>query len=213
MTPQEASAYTCEICSLAPVIPVIVVDDLAHAVPLAEALVTGGLPVLEVTLRTPAALDVIRSMGAARGGVVGAGTLLTPEDVKAAKAAGAQFGVSPGLTVELIAAGEVEDLPLLGGVATGSEMMRMLARGYSVCKFFPAEVNGGAKTLKAFAGPLPQMDFCPTGGVTMQNALDYLALPNVPCVGGSWVAETSLLKTGQWDVVEQLARAASQLGK
>ena len=211
MTPQDASAYAREICGLAPVIPVIVVHDVAHAAPLAEALVAGGLPVLEVTLRTPSALEVIRAMAGVAGGVVGAGTLLSPADVRAAKAAGALFGVSPGITDELVAACEAAELPLLGGIATVSEAMRMLARGYSVAKFFPAETNGGAPALKSFAGPLPQMSFCPTGGVTPKNAPDYLALPNVLCVGGSWVAEASLLNNGQWDTVEQLARDASQL--
>ena len=157
MTPKDASAYAREICGLAPVIPVIVVQDVAHAVPLAEALVAGGLPVLEVTLRTPAALDVIRAMADVEGGVVGAGTLLTPADVQAAKAAGALFGVSPGITDALLEACEDEELPLLGGIATVAEAMRMLERGYDVCKFFPAEANGGAPALKSFAGPLPQM--------------------------------------------------------
>ena len=211
MTPKDASVYAREICGLAPVIPVLVVRDLAHAVPLAEALVAGGLPVLEVTLRTPAALEVIRAMSGVPGGVVGAGTLLTPEDVRNAKAAGALFGVSPGITDRLVAACEDEELPLLGGTATVSEAMRMLERGYEVCKFFPAEANGGAPSLKAFHGPLPQVSFCPTGGVTTKKAGDYLALPNVLCVGGSWVAEASLLKDGRWDEVERLARAASQL--
>ncbi len=211
LTPKEASANAREFCGLAPVIPVLVVQEVAHAVPLAEALVRGGLPVLEVTLRTPAALEVIRAMAAVAGGVVGAGTILTPEDAKAAREAGALFGVSPGVTDSLVEACEAEDLPLLGGVATVSEAMRMLERGYEVCKFFPAEANGGAATLRAFAGPLPQMSFCPTGGVTPANAPDYLKLPNVLCVGGSWVAEASLLRDGRWDEVERLAREASRL--
>jgi 2-dehydro-3-deoxyphosphogluconate aldolase / (4S)-4-hydroxy-2-oxoglutarate aldolase len=211
MTPKDASTFAREICGLAPVIPVLVVTEPAHAVPLAKALVAGGLPVLEVTLRTPAALEVIRAMAGVEGGVVGAGTLLTPEDVRNAKAAGARFGVSPGITEALVEACEAEDLPLLGGTATVSEAMRMLERGYSVAKFFPAEANGGAKSLKAFAGPLPQMSFCPTGGVTPSNALDYLSLPNVLCVGGSWVAEAKLLNEGSWDEVERLAREASRL--
>jgi 2-dehydro-3-deoxyphosphogluconate aldolase/(4S)-4-hydroxy-2-oxoglutarate aldolase len=211
MTPKDASAYAREICGLAPVIPVMVVEDAAHAAPLAEALVAGGLPVLEVTLRTPAALDVIRGMAAVPGGVVGAGTLLTPADVVAAKAAGALFGVSPGVTDALVAACEAEDLPLLGGVATVTEAMRMLERGYEVCKFFPAEANGGAPALRAFAGPLPQVSFCPTGGVTAQNAADYLALPNVLCVGGSWVADPKLVSARKWPDVTALARAASRL--
>jgi 2-dehydro-3-deoxyphosphogluconate aldolase / (4S)-4-hydroxy-2-oxoglutarate aldolase len=213
MTPKEASANAREICGLAPVIPVLVVHDVAHAVPLAEALVKGGLPVLEVTLRTPAAIEVIRAMAGVTGGVVGAGTLLTPEDVKAAKGAGALFGVSPGVTDTIVEACEAEDLPLLGGVATVSEAMRMLERGYEVCKFFPAEANGGAAALKSFAGPLPQVSFCPTGGVTAKNASDYLKLPNVLCVGGSWVAEASLLREGRWDEVTRLAADASKLGR
>ena len=169
MTPKDASAFAREICGLAPVIPVIVVRDVAHAVPLAKALVAGGLPVLEVTLRTPAALDAIRAMAEVEGGVVGAGTLLTPEDVRNAKAAGARFGVSPGVTERLVDACEEAELPLLGGTATVSEAMRLLERGYDVAKFFPAEANGGARALKSFAGPLPQMHFCPTGGVTPAN--------------------------------------------
>jgi 2-dehydro-3-deoxyphosphogluconate aldolase / (4S)-4-hydroxy-2-oxoglutarate aldolase len=211
MTPKDASTFAREICGLAPVIPVLVVKEPSHAVPLAEALVAGGLPVLEVTLRTPAALDVIRAMAGVEGGVVGAGTLLTPQDVRNAKAAGARFGVSPGITEALVEACEAEELPLLGGTATVSEAMRMLERGYDVAKFFPAEANGGARSLKAFAGPLPQMGFCPTGGVTASNAPDYLALPNVLCVGGSWVAEAKLLNEGRWDEVERLAREASRL--
>ena len=213
MTPKDASAYAREICGLAPVIPVIVVKDVAHAVPLARALVAGGLPVLEVTLRTPVALDVIRAMTGVAGGVVGAGTLLNPADVRAAKEAGARFGVSPGITDELLAACEAEELPLLGGVATVSEAMRMLARGYDVCKFFPAEANGGAPALKAFAGPLPQMKFCPTGGVSTKNVADYLALPNVLCVGGSWPADPALMAAGRWNEVERLASEASKLGR
>ena len=211
MAPEEATTYAREICGLAPVIPVLVVHEVAHAAPLARALVAGGLPVLEVTLRTPVALEVIRAMAEVEGGVVGAGTLLTPADVKAAKKAGALFGVSPGVTDALIEACEGEDLPLLGGIATVGEAMRMLERGYEVCKFFPAEANGGAPALKSFAGPLPQVSFCPTGGVTPKNAADYLKLPNVLCVGGSWVAEASLLKEGRWDEVTRLAAEASKL--
>ena len=211
MTPEDASAYAREICGLAPVIPVIVVKEVAHARPLATALVAGGLPVLEVTLRTPVALDAIRAMADVEGGVVGAGTLLTPAEVRAAKAAGATFGVSPGLTDSLLKACEDEGLPLLAGTATVSEAMRLLERGYGVAKFFPAEANGGAPALKSYAGPLPQMSYCPTGGITAKSAPSYLALPNVLCVGGSWVCEASLLANGRWDEVERLARDASQL--
>lgn len=199
------------ICTLAPVIPVLVVEDASHARPLAEALVAGGLPALEVTLRTPAALEAIRRMADVPGGVVGAGTLLTPADVRAARAAGARFGVSPGVTETLLAACEDEGLPLLGGIATVSEAMRLLERGHDIAKFFPAEANGGAPALKAFAGPLPQMSFCPTGGVTPGNAATYLALPNVLCVGGSWVAPAPLQREGRWTEIEALARAAAGL--
>ncbi len=211
MTAQEASAYAREICGLAPVIPVIVVDEVDHARPLAEALVAGGLPVLEVTLRTPVALDAIRAMAEVEGGIVGAGTLLAPADVRAAKAAGALFGVSPGVTPALLDACEAEDLPLLGGTATLSEAMALLARGYTVAKFFPAEANGGALALKAFAGPLPQMAYCPTGGITAKNAPDYLALPNVLCVGGSWVCDPGLIAAERFDKIERLAREAASL--
>ncbi len=211
MTAQEASAYAREICGLAPVIPVIVVDEVDHARPLAEALVAGGLPVLEVTLRTPVALDAIRAMAEVEGGIVGAGTLLAPADVRAAKAAGALFGVSPGVTPALLDACEAEDLPLLGGTATLSEAMALLARGYTVAKFFPAEANGGALALKAFAGPLPQMAYCPTGGITAKNAPDYLALPNVLCVGGSWICDPGLIAAERFDKIERLAREAASL--
>jgi 2-dehydro-3-deoxyphosphogluconate aldolase/(4S)-4-hydroxy-2-oxoglutarate aldolase len=211
MTPQDASRRAREICGMAPVIPVIVVEDAETAAPLARALVAGGLPVLEVTLRTPAALEAIRRMADVPGGVVGAGTLLTPADVRAAKAAGATFGVSPGVTDVLVAACEAEELPRLGGVATVTEAMRLLERGYDAAKFFPAEPNGGVPALKAFAGPLPQMAFCPTGGVSPGNAAAYLALPNVLCVGGSWVADPKLVRSGRWDEIEALARAAHGL--
>ncbi|CAN5791567.1 bifunctional 4-hydroxy-2-oxoglutarate aldolase/2-dehydro-3-deoxy-phosphogluconate aldolase [soil metagenome] len=211
MTSEDASSYAREICSLAPVIPVIVIRDIAHARPLAEALVAGGLPVLEVTLRTPAALDAIRAMAEVEGGVVGAGTLITAADVTAAKAAGALFGVSPGVTEGLLAACAAEELPLIAGVATAGEAMRLMERGYDVAKFFPAEAIGGAAALKALAGPLPAMAFCPTGGVTPLNAPDYLGLPNVLCVGGSWVCDAALMAEGKWNEIEALARGASRL--
>ncbi|MBB95892.1 MAG: keto-deoxy-phosphogluconate aldolase [Rhodobacteraceae bacterium] len=211
MTPQEASQKSREICTLAPVVPVLVVDDAGSAASLAKALVAGGLPALEVTLRTPAALDAIRAMAGVEGGVVGAGTLVTPEDVRAAKAAGAKFGVSPGATDVLLEACEAEDLPLLPGAATASEAMRLLERGYDVMKFFPAEASGGAPALKAIGGPLPQISFCPTGGVSTGNLNDYLSLPNVLCAGGSWVAPAGLVKSGDWDQIEALAKAAVAL--
>ncbi len=211
MTPQEASLKAAEICALAPVVPVLVVHDLAHARPLAEALVAGGLPALEVTLRTPVALDVIREMAKVEGGVVGAGTLLTPADVTAAIAAGATFGVSPGATDRLLDACEAADLPLLAGTSTASDVMRLLERGYTVAKFFPAEANGGAPALKAIGAPLPQMKFCPTGGISLKNAHEYLSLSNTMCVGGSWVAPTDLVNKGDWKAIEELAREAAAL--
>ncbi|MCH2248583.1 MAG: bifunctional 4-hydroxy-2-oxoglutarate aldolase/2-dehydro-3-deoxy-phosphogluconate aldolase [Cognatishimia sp.] len=213
ITPHEASLKAREICELAPIVPVLVVHDVAHARPLAEALVAGGLPALEVTLRTPAALDVIAEMAKVEGGVVGAGTLLTPDDVKAAKDAGAQFGVSPGATDKLLDAAEAEGLPMLAGAATASEAMALLERGYSMLKFFPAEASGGAPALKSLASPLPQISFCPTGGVSPTNAESYLSLPNVVCAGGSWVAPNDMVKSGDWAGIEALAKEASQLSR
>ncbi len=213
ITAQDACKMNREICGLAPIVPVLVVHDVSTARPLAEALVAGGLPALEVTLRTPGALDAIRAMSEVVGGVVGAGTLVTPADVKAAKAAGAKFGVSPGATDILIQACEDEGLPLLAGAATATEAMRMLEKGYDLLKFFPAEASGGAPALKAIGGPLPQITFCPTGGVSLANAMDYLNLSNVICAGGSWVAPADLIAAGDWAGIEALAREASQLGQ
>ena len=213
MTPETASIRSRELCLMAPVIPVLVVDDASHAVPLARALVAGGLPVLEVTLRTAAALDVIREMATVTGGIVGAGTLLTPKDVEDAKTAGALFGVSPGATDLILDACEANDLPLLPGVATASEAMRLLERGYTVQKFFPAEANGGAPALKAIGSPIPQISFCPTGGVSLKNANDYLSLSNTLCVGGSWVAPKDKVLAGDWDGITALAAVASQLAR
>lgn len=211
LTPLDASRRNREICQLAPVVPVLVIDDVAAARPLAEALVAGGLPALEVTLRTPAALGAIREMAQVKGGVVGAGTLITADDVRAAKAAGATFGVSPGATDTLLAACEAEDLPLLPGAATATEAMALLERGYDMLKFFPAEASGGAPALKAIGAPLPQISFCPTGGITPANAPDYLGLANVVCAGGSWVAPGDAVKSGDWARIETLARAAASL--
>ena len=211
MTPQDASQAAADICGLAPVIPVLVVDDAGIAQDLAKALVAGGLPALEVTLRTPAALDVIREMAKVAGGVVGAGTLLTPKDVEDAKAAGATFGVSPGATDLLLDACEANDLPLLPGIATASEAMRLLERGYWVQKFFPAEANGGAPALKGIGGPIPQVKFCPTGGVSLKNATDYLSLSNTLCVGGSWVAPKALIDAKDWGGITVLAAEAAKL--
>ncbi|MHA3979639.1 bifunctional 4-hydroxy-2-oxoglutarate aldolase/2-dehydro-3-deoxy-phosphogluconate aldolase [Halovulum sp. GXIMD14794] len=211
ITGKEASTTNRELAALAPIIPVLVVKDAAHARPLAEALVAGGLPALEVTLRTPAALDAIRAMAGVPGGVVGAGTLVTPQDVANAVEAGAKFGVSPGATDSLIAACEEHGLPLLAGASTVTEAMAMLERGYDMLKFFPAESSGGAPALKAIGAPLPQIAFCPTGGVSPKNANDYLSLPNVLCAGGSWVAPAEKVESGDWAAIEALAREAAKL--
>ncbi len=211
MTPAEQSLKAAEICRLAPVVPVLVLDDLAHAKPLAEALVAGGLPALEVTLRTACALDAIRAMSEVPGGVVGAGTLLTPADVKAAKAAGAKFGVSPGATQRLLDACAEYDLPLLPGAATASEVMALLEMGYTVQKFFPAEQAGGAAYLKSIGSPIPQVKFCPTGGISLKIAPDYLALKNILCVGGSWVAPKDAMLRGDWAAITTLAAEARGL--
>ena len=211
MTPEEISRQTAEICQLAPIVPVLVVDDASKARGLASALVAGGLPALEVTLRTPAALDAIREMASVEGGVVGAGTLLTPADVEAAKEAGALFGVSPGATDRLLDAAEANDLPLLPGAATATEAMRLLERGYTVQKFFPAEASGGVPALKAIGAPIPQVRFCPTGGVSLANAPDYLALSNTICAGGSWVAPKDAVADEDWDRIEALAHEAAAL--
>jgi 2-dehydro-3-deoxyphosphogluconate aldolase/(4S)-4-hydroxy-2-oxoglutarate aldolase len=211
MTPQESSKIAAQICGLAPVVPVLVVKDVAHARPLAEALVAGGLPALEVTLRTPAALEVIAEMAKVEGGVVGAGTLLTAQDVTRAKAAGAKFGVSPGFTDALLTACEEQDMPILAGTASCSEVMQLLERGYTTAKFFPAETNGGAPAVKNIGGPLPQMMLCPTGGIDLEKAKDYLKLSNTMCVGGSWVAPAALVEKGDWKAIEELAREAAAL--
>lgn len=211
MTPAQQSAAALKVCQLAPVVPVLVIDDLSHAAPLAKALVAGGLPALEVTLRTPVALDAIRAMADVEGGTVGAGTLLTPADVKAAKKAGATFGVSPGATDSLIKACEDEGLPLLPGAVTATEIMTLLERGYTVQKFFPAEQSGGAAFLKSIGSPIPQVKFCPTGGISLKNARDYLGLANILCVGGSWVCPKDKMAAGDWLGIETLAREAATL--
>jgi 2-dehydro-3-deoxyphosphogluconate aldolase/(4S)-4-hydroxy-2-oxoglutarate aldolase len=198
-----------QILGLAPVIPVLIIEDIEQAVPLGRALAAGGLPVLEITLRTPVALQCIERMaGEIEGAVVGAGTVLTPAMRLACANAGAQFCVSPGL-IE----GETDEgpTPLLPGIATATELMAGLAAGFSFFKLFPANVAGGIDALKAFSSPFQQAKFCPTGGVNAQNAADYLALPNVVCVGGSWVAPADAVKAGDWDRITSLAREARAL--
>lgn len=211
MTPAEQSKLALQVCRLAPVVPVLVIDDLAHAKPLAEALVLGGLPALEVTLRTACALDAIRAMAEVPGGQVGAGTLLTRADVKAAKEAGATFGVSPGSSPALIDACCEFDLPLLPGAVTATEIMALLEQGFTVQKFFPAEQAGGAAFLKSIGSPLPQVSFCPTGGISLKTAPDYLSLKNILCVGGSWVAPKQAMIDGDWATITKLAAEAKAL--
>lgn len=197
-----------DILAKSPVIPVLVVDDVASAVPLGRALVAGGLTVLEVTLRTPAAMDCIAAMSEIDGAMVGAGTVLNRQMRRAAADAGARFVVSPGL-IE----GEGPDgaAPLLPGIATATELMAGLAAGFTHFKLFPANVVGGVDALKAFQSPFQQATFCPTGGVSAKNAAEYLALPNVICVGGSWVAPADAVRAGDWDRITTLAREAAAL--
>lgn len=194
------------------VIPVIVIDDAKDAVPLARALVAGGLPAIEITLRTPAALESIRRIAAeVPDALVGAGTILNAGHFDAAVDAGSKFIVSPGLTPELVEAAEGSDVPLLPGAVTSSEIMAALEEGYSLLKFFPAEQAGGAAYLKALSSPFGAVKFCPTGGVSTKNAGDYLSLPNVLCVGGSWVAPKDAISAGDWATVTALSRDAAGL--
>ncbi len=195
-----------------PVIPVLVIEQVEDAVPLAHALLRGGVTVLEVTLRTAAAFDVIEALAqAVPQATIAAGTITTPRQWEKAARAGAHFGVSPGLTPALLEATRQIPLPLLPGVATASELMTAMDAGYERFKFFPAQQAGGVPMLKAFMGPFADALFCPTGGITPSNALEYLALPNVVCVGGSWLAPQALLQDGRWDEIEALARAATAL--
>ncbi|MFE3458038.1 bifunctional 4-hydroxy-2-oxoglutarate aldolase/2-dehydro-3-deoxy-phosphogluconate aldolase [Nocardiopsis aegyptia] len=201
-----------DILDLAPVMPVVVVSDAETAVPLARALVAGGLPGIEVTLRTPAALEAIERIAAeVPEAVVGAGTVATPEQARAAAEAGSRFLVSPGCTADLAQGMADTGLPFLPGVGTVSEALALMERGITAMKFFPAEAAGGVPFLKSLGGPLPQVRFCPTGGITAASAPTYLALPNVGCVGGSWLTPADLVTAGAWDKVEALAREAAAL--
>ena len=200
------------ILALAPVIPVLTIEKLEHAVPLARALAAGGLRVLEVTLRTPAGLPAIEAMRkSVPDAVVGVGTLTRPEDFTQSARAGAQFGVSPGLTPELARAAQAAGFPLLPGIMTPSELIAGLGFGFTTFKLFPAQQAGGIGMLKAMHGPFPEIVFCPTGGITRATAPDFLALPNVACVGGSWVAPSDKVRAGDWAGIEALARDAAEL--
>jgi 2-dehydro-3-deoxyphosphogluconate aldolase/(4S)-4-hydroxy-2-oxoglutarate aldolase len=206
------SSPAASVLDLAPVVPVVVVDDLADAVPLARALVAGGLPAIEVTLRTPVALDAIRAIAdEVPGAVVGAGTVITAEQAAEVVAAGARFLVSPGWTDALLEAMRASGVPFLPGVSTTSEVVALLERGVREMKFFPAEAAGGTAYLKALAAPLPQARFCPTGGISAASAPEYLALPNVGCVGGSWMLPKDAVAGRDWGRVEALAREAAAL--
>ncbi|MFI9804988.1 bifunctional 4-hydroxy-2-oxoglutarate aldolase/2-dehydro-3-deoxy-phosphogluconate aldolase [Streptomyces sp. NPDC052301] len=212
MTSPPPSPAAASVLDLAPVVPVVVLSDAADAVPLARALVAGGLPAIEVTLRTPAALDAIHAIaGEVPGAVVGAGTVLTPEQVRTCAAAGAEFLVSPGWTEGLVDAMRGSGVPYLPGVSTASEVVALLERGVREMKFFPAQAAGGTAYLKSLAGPLPQARFCPTGGIGPATAPEYLALPNVGCVGGSWMVPADAVAAGDWARIEELARGAAGL--
>ncbi|MEV5102966.1 bifunctional 4-hydroxy-2-oxoglutarate aldolase/2-dehydro-3-deoxy-phosphogluconate aldolase [Streptomyces massasporeus] len=205
-------ALPASVLDLAPVVPVVVIEDAADAVPLARALVAGGLPAIEVTLRTPAALEAIREIAReVPGSVVGAGTVIRPAQVAEAVAAGSRFLVSPGWTDVLLEAMRASGVPFLPGVSTASEVVALLERGVREMKFFPAQAAGGTAYLKSLSGPLPQARFCPTGGIGPASAPDYLALPNVGCVGGSWMLPQDALAARDWGRVEELARAAAGL--
>lgn len=197
---------------LAPVIPVVVVEEVGHAVKLAKALVAGGLPAIEVTLRTPVALEALKAIAEeVEGAFAGAGTVVTPAQIKQVEEAGAKFMVSPGVSENLLDAADDSPLPLLPGTATASEVMRLGERGYGHMKFFPGSLAGGAPYLKALSGPLPDYRFCPTGGVSLANAGEYLGLQNVLCVGGSWVAPKNLVEARDWDGITKIAREAAGL--
>ncbi|MEX1659465.1 bifunctional 4-hydroxy-2-oxoglutarate aldolase/2-dehydro-3-deoxy-phosphogluconate aldolase [Streptomyces pseudovenezuelae] len=209
-SPSQASRAS--LLDIAPVVPVVVIADASDALPLARALVAGGLSAIEVTLRTPVALDAIRAIAEeVPDAVVGAGTVITPEQVRQSVAAGARFLVSPGWTDRLLEAMRGSGVPFLPGVSTTSEVVALLERGVTEMKFFPAEAAGGTAYLKSLSGPLPQARFCPTGGIGPGNAPEYLSLPNVGCVGGTWMLPTDAIAARDWERVERLAQEASAL--
>jgi 2-dehydro-3-deoxyphosphogluconate aldolase / (4S)-4-hydroxy-2-oxoglutarate aldolase len=219
MTPQGPSEHlptedaSLAILQVSPVIPVVVLEDADDAVPVARALLRGGVGIIEITLRTPVALEAIRRVAAeVPEMVVGAGTVLTPQQCDDAQRAGAGFVVTPGSPPALVEAVLAAGMPLLAGTSTLTEMMTVLALGHRALKFFPAQQAGGTGYLTAVHGPLPQARFCPTGGITAETAPDFLALPNVACVGGSWLTPRAPVQAGDWAQVEQLAREASALG-
>ena len=200
---------SADIFAQGPVVPVLVIKDVAHAVPLAEALLAGGIKVLEVTLRTPVALDVIAKIAKeVPEAVIGAGTVTNRAQLRAVADAGAQFAISPGLTEDLLEAGQQGNIALIPGIASISELMTGLDHGYDHFKFFPAEASGGIKAIKSISGPFPDVTFCPTGGISPNNYLDYLALSNIKCVGGSWLAPDDVMAKGNWARISELAKEA-----
>jgi 2-dehydro-3-deoxyphosphogluconate aldolase/(4S)-4-hydroxy-2-oxoglutarate aldolase len=198
-----------EVFGQGPVVPVLVIKDVEHAVPIAKALIAGGIRVLEVTLRTASALDVIsRIAKEVPEALIGAGTVTNRQQLKEVQDAGALFAISPGMTPDLLQAGNEGDIALIPGISSISELMKAVDFGYSHLKFFPAEASGGVKALKAIGGPFPDIVFCPTGGISPQNYKDYLALPNVRCAGGSWLVPEDAVLAGDWDRITELAKQA-----
>jgi 2-dehydro-3-deoxyphosphogluconate aldolase/(4S)-4-hydroxy-2-oxoglutarate aldolase len=198
-----------EIFAAGPVVPVLVINDVEKAVPLAKALMEGGIKVLEVTLRTPAAIDVIKRIAdEVPDSLIGAGTVTNAQQLKAVVDAGAKFAISPGMTADLLKAGMDAEIPLIPGISSTSDLMKGKDAGYTHMKFFPAEASGGVKAIKSISGPFPDVTFCPTGGIGPNNYNDYLALNNVKCVGGSWLAPDDAIESGDWARITQLAKDA-----
>ena len=198
-----------EIFAAGPVVPVLVINDVEKAVPLAKALMEGGIKVLEVTLRTPAAIDVIKRIAQeVPDSLIGAGTVTNAQQLKAVVEAGAKFSISPGMTADLLKAGMDSEIPLIPGISSTSDLMKGKDAGYTHMKFFPAEASGGVKAIKSISGPFPDVTFCPTGGIGPNNYNDYLALNNVKCVGGSWLAPDDAIESGDWARITQLAKEA-----
>lgn len=211
---QHWQTKAAEVFAASPVVPVIVIHDIQDAIPLAKALIAGGVNVLEVTLRTPVALDAISTIAQALpDSMIGAGTVTNAQQLKDVTEAGAKFAISPGMTAELLAAGQAGTIPLIPGISSTSDLMKGKDAGYSHLKFFPAEAVGGIKAIKSISGPFPDMVFCPTGGISLANYKDYLALPNIPCVGGSWIVPDDLVKKGDWAGITQLAKDAVEGAK
>lgn len=203
------SISPAEVFAAGPVVPVLVIHDVAHAIPIAKALMAGGIKVLEVTLRTPAALDVIRTIAKeVPDAIIGAGTVTNAQQLKEVTEAGAKFAISPGMTADLLQAGADGTIPLIPGISSISDLMKAKDAGYTYLKFFPAEASGGIKAIKSIGGPFPEVTFCPTGGIGPANYLEYLSLSNVACVGGSWLAPDDAIQNGNWDAITTLAKDA-----